>query len=65
MAILHLIVTLIYVSYFPHVWNLDPKRVNKNNVTAEELEEVLKSNNVPTDTEVYPPCLHDIPADNN
>ena len=65
MAIFHLIFTLIYVSYLPHVWNLDPKRVNKDSVTEEELEEVLKSNNVHTDTKVDPPCLHDTPADDN
>ena len=26
MAIAHLVLTLIYVKYFPHVWDLDPKR---------------------------------------
>ena len=26
MAITHLVLTLIYVKYFPHVWDLDPKR---------------------------------------
>ena len=65
MAILHLIFTLIYVTYFPHVWNLDPKRVNKDNVTEEELEEVLKSNNVHTDTKVNSPCLDSTPLDYN
>ena len=65
MAILHLIFTLIYVSYLPHVWNLDPKRVNKDNVTEEELEEVLKSNNVHTNTKVTPPCLHSTLEDDN
>ena len=65
MAIFHLIFTLIYVSYLPHVWNLDPKRVNKDNVTEEELEEVLKSNNVHTDTKVTPPCLHSTLVDDN
>ena len=31
MAITHLVLTLIYVKYFPHVWDLDPKRSLDNN----------------------------------
>ena len=31
MAITHLVLTLIYVKYFPHVWDLDPKRRLDNN----------------------------------
>ena len=30
MAIIHLALTLIYVGYFPHVWDLDPKRRLEN-----------------------------------
>ena len=38
MAMLHLALTLIYVGYFPHVWDLDPKRRCENDDSECNLE---------------------------
>ena len=38
-AIMHLILTLLYVSYFPHVWKLDPtRRCEKEDEAKDDLE---------------------------
>ena len=44
MAIIHLGLTLIYVGYFPYVWDLDPKRRCEN----DKIESCIElTNNMP------------------
>ena len=39
MAVTHLVLTLIYVRYLPHVWNLHPKKLCPKSTEQEALED--------------------------
>ena len=48
-AIMHLILTLLYVNYFPHVWKLDPtRRCEREDEVENDLEINILQNPIPS-----------------